>query len=208
MKKAMMILTLVLSLAACSLSASAATFRDVSDKGLYSVEHIGQVSDLGFMTGVEDGVFAPYSILTRAQIVTILWRMDGCPDAEFLEGFYDVAEGAWYAEPMSWAVEHGIIQGFEFRLRPDQPMTREELLTILFRHSEEEIGAGVPTPEFEDEAEVSEWARTACHWAAMSDIMNPEDGFLCPKGLITRANMATIAMNYWQFLNERAEVLN
>lgn len=181
-----------------------AEFTDITPE---QTPYVTEVAALGFMTGIEPEVFAPESILTRAQVITILWRMDGCPDADsevfVRKGFRDVDETAWYAHPMAWACEHGITVGSEWLLCPDEPMTREQLAAILYRHSEESYRVfgrtQIPT-------NVSPWARIAYEWAAASDLgFWPESE---PQGFVTRAEMAHVAIDYWFFLNNREEVLN
>lgn len=182
------------------------TYRDVSEDGLYDVPAIEYVTEHGFMCGTEPEVFSPGAILTRAQIITILYRMDGEPESDpqalARAGFRDVDLNAWYAEPMAWAYQHGITIGSEWLLRPDEPMTREELAVILYRHSEEEY-AVYSGSRFADESEVSSWARVACEWLAASDIYDPEDGYFNPKSLIPRWNMAVLAREYYEFLDAR-----
>lgn len=181
-----------------------AGFTDVTPE---QTSYVTEVSALGFMTGIEPKVFAPETILTRAQVITVLWRMDGCPetDPEVFEqkGFRDVDETAWYAKPMAWACEHGITVGSEWLLCPDEPMTREQLAAILYRHSEESYGVFGRTPI---PANVSPWARIAYEWAAASDLgFGPESE---PQGFVTRAEMAQVTIDYWFFLNNREEVLD
>lgn len=160
---------------------------------------IQEVESLGFMVGTEQG-FEPETVLTRAQIVTILWRVDGCPEACESAGFYDVDRNAWYAEPMSWAADHGIVFGCEGFAHPNDPMTREALSAILYRHSEEEyrVPGRVSIPE-----EVSSWAAIPFEWAAASNIMTPTD----PQGFVSRGEMAVVLCDYWRFLNERERFL-
>ena len=200
-------ITIILLLAAFTLDGFATElYSDVSEDGLYDVHAIEYVTEKGFMCGTEPEVFSPGTILTRAQIITILYRMDGEPESDVQvlarAGFRDVDPSAWYAEPLAWAYQHGITVGSEWLLRPDEPMTREELAVILYRHSEEEY-AVYSGSRFADESEVSSWARVACEWLAASDIYDPEDGYFNPKSVIPRWNMAVLAREYYEFLNAR-----
>ncbi len=185
-------------------AATESRFIDVPE-GSYAYEEISEVTGRGFMIGTDSEVFDPESILTRAQIVQILYRLDGEPEYDpevfTLAGFRDVSRSAWYFPALAWAYEHGISLGSEYLMRPDAPMTREELAAVLYRHSEEEYAVlgRVSVP-----AEVSAWATVAFEWAAASDIMAPSD----PQGFVTRADMAVILCDYVRFLNHRETVLS
>ena len=179
----------------CNVAYACTGFTDVPD-GFWAEGEIAEVSKLGFMTGTEPEVFEPETILTRAQIIQILWRVDGCPESDLQAGFRDVDSNAWYFEALCWGYQHGISLGFEYLLRPDVPITREELATILYRHSEEEykVPGRVEIPQ-----EVSAWATIPFEWAAASNIMAPTD----PQSFVSRADMAVVLCDYWRFLNER-----
>lgn len=166
---------------------------------------ISRVQELGFMQGISATEFAPEMELTRAQVITILHRMDGCPDdgRGSLEaaGYRDVNHDAWYYGAMSWVYSHGISVGSEWLMCPDDPMTREELAAILYRHAEEEYREteAVSIPE-----ETSGWVRVPMKWAVATDLLTAEN----PQGFVTRAEMAEIAVKYWDFLNYRADILD
>ncbi len=101
----------------------------------------------GWENGITDGwgredTFAPTQDCTRAQIVTFLWRAAGSPVVNYLMPFSDVEENAWYAEAVRWAASEGITAGYGSAdlFAPDQPCTRAQAVTFLFRALEGEAG--------------------------------------------------------------------
>ena len=152
----------------------------------FTDESISEVSRLGFMIGTDKG-FEPESILARAQIITIIWRMDGSPIEPTSMRFVDVSDSAWYAVPIAWAANHGIAQGAEGLMRPNAVMTREELAEVLYRHSEEEWRSPLKS-NITDGSEVSTRATIAVEWALASDLMTTADGVFAPKAIMSRGN--------------------
>ena len=155
----------------------------------------------GLMNGVdaEKGLFDPNGILTRAQLVTVLYRMAGAPSVEELQHpFTDVAEDTWYTDAVLWAYNEGIVKGMdETTFAPNASITREQIATIFYRYAE-----GAPVEEdvladFADAADVSDWAAEAMNWAVSTGlIQGMEDGTLVPKGNATRVQIAAILMRY------------
>lgn len=92
--------------------------------------------DEGLMAGTGSVIFAPDAATSRAMIVTILWRLQGCPEAAGAAAFTDVAPGAWYAGAVAWAVSEGIAEGYDDgSFRPDDAITREQLAAMLWRYA-------------------------------------------------------------------------
>ena len=148
------------------------------------------------MNGVSATEFAPEETLTRAMLVTILYRLAGEPkDAEAKVAFTDVKEGDWFYDAVAWAVKADIAKGTsETTFDPEAPVTREQLATFLWRYvgepeSEQSLSA------FADNAMVSDFAYTAMQWAVENKIVNgKEDNKLDPIGNATRAEIAIIFM--------------
>ncbi len=154
------------------------------------------VTEKGLMNGTGGGRFTPEGTMTRAMLAAVLWRMAGEPDAGGESPFADVAEGAYYTAAVVWAADAGIIAGYEDgRFGTDDPVTREQLVTMLWR------AAGRPAAEndgisaFTDADAVSAWARDALAWAVGSGVINGKgDGILAPGDAAARAEVAQILM--------------
>ncbi len=161
--------------------------------------------DTGLMIGMSDTEFAPNAQMTRAQLVTILWRVDGSPASTAVADFSDVADDAWYAEPVAWAAENGVVLGYENgTFCPDVPLTREQLALILFRYTEQkggDVSAGGELDSFTNDVnDVHNWAYDAVDWAVCKKLLqgNRADGKvgLDPQRCATRAEVATIMKRY------------
>lgn len=151
--------------------------------------------------GTSDTAFSPEVVMDRAMLVTVLWRLSGEPEAASPAAFADVAEDAWYAAAVAWAGEAGLVQGYSAeRFAPADPLTREQILTILWRW------AGSPEPDadaslavFPDAADAGSWAESALRWAVSEKmrLTDPdESGALLPKEHMTRAAVAEVLMRY------------
>ena len=155
--------------------------------------------DEGLMDGVDAGMFAPNATTSRAMIVTILWRLQGSPEAEVEETFTDVSPDAWYAKAIAWAVAEGVADGYgEGLFGPNDAITREQLAAMLWRYAARPESEG-GLSAFADGAEVSVWAQQAMSWAVSLGLINGVDSDrLDPKGQATRAQTATILMRFAQ----------
>lgn len=155
--------------------------------------------DEGLMDGVDAGMFAPNATTSRAMIVTILWRLQGSPEADTTETFTDVYPDAWYAKAIAWAVAEGVADGYgEGLFGPNDAITREQLAAMLWRYAARPESEG-GLSAFADGAEVSVWAQQAMSWAVSLGLINGVDSDrLDPKGQATRAQTATILMRFAQ----------
>ena len=153
------------------------------------------------MNGVKTNIFAPKSNTTRAQIATVLYRMAGSPSVEGLNNpFTDVAEGAWYHDAVVWGVNNGVIKGTSnTTYTPERDVTREELVTLLYRFSGETVEE-VALGDYPDAENVSSYAELAMTWAISKGIINgiKIDGQIClsPRTGATRAQIATVLTRY------------
>ena len=173
-------------------------FRDVSTVAWYH-SAVDFAVKRGLMNGVAADRFAPESGFTRAMLVTVLHRAAGTPKATAKAPFTDVPAGQWYAEAVDWAYENGIVNGVSpDRFAPEAPITREQLVTILFRYAGDEARASLDA--FPDAGEVSDYAREALSWAIARGLVNgiARDGaaYLSPRGGATRAQVAAILMRF------------
>lgn len=155
----------------------------------------------GLLVGVTDTTFAPNTPTTRAMLVTVLWRMEGKPDAGTATKFADVDSNRWYAPAVAWAAENGIVAGVsENSFAPNANVTREQVAAILYRYSRYK---GYPTDasgsleRFTDGKNCSNYALPALQWAVGAGILNGmTDGRLAPKGQATRAQIAQMILKF------------
>lgn len=169
------------------------------DMGAWYHDGIHYCLDEGLMDGVGTGLFAPNATTSRAMIVTILWRLQGSPEAEAAEMFTDVAPGDWYADAIAWAASEGVAEGYEDgSFRPNDAITREQLAAMLWRYAGSP-GADGALSAFVDWADTSSWAQQALSWAVAQGLITGADNdMLAPKGQATRAQTATILMRFAQ----------
>lgn len=170
-----------------------ASFTDVSRH--WAREAIEYNVKNGWFSGVSKISFAPDAPVTRAMLVTVLWRAAGKPAAEGYGGFADVTDGsAWYFEAVYWAASNGIVEGSDGLFRPDDHVTREQIATILWRYLGSVEADSAVLAAYSDAARVSDYAVSAMSWACAAGIINGSDGALQPGGSATRAQAATILM--------------
>ena len=175
-------------------------FDDLNAKAWYhdGIEHC---LERNIMQGMSQTAFEADTAATRAMIVTTLYRMAGERQVEFQNDFSDVPADAWYTDAVNWAVDCGIVNGYDDgSFRPDQPATREELAAFLFRMAEY-YGLNGTTSElpdrFADKDDVSVWAVPALEWAVDWNIMNGlDEETLAPQGNASRAQLATVLYRF------------
>lgn len=156
------------------------------------------VSSQGLLQGTGASAFAPGQPMTRAMLVTALWREAGSPVVNYAMDFDDVAEGQWYTEAVRWAASEGIVAGTGKGFSPDAALTRESLAAILFRYAGGQADGG-SLDSYADGAGVSAWARDAMNWAvAQGLITGKSGGRLDPGGTASRAEVSAILMRYVQ----------
>lgn len=168
-----------------------AAYTDLSADAWYH-SGVDYVLANGLMVGVKEGVFAPESELTRAMMVTVLYRAAGSPKVEGAATFTDVEAGLWYSEAIAWAEQNEVVYGVgDGKFDPNGNVTREQIAAILWR------AAGKPEVDFElsfkDAAAISDYALEAIEWAASQGILvGDTNGNLNPTGNATRAQFACI----------------
>jgi len=161
----------------------------------------------GLMQGVSATSFLPNGSTTRAQLVTILWRLEGSPETAGAESFTDVKDGAWYAQAVRWAADRGVVKGYDNGgFGPDDAVTREQMVTILYRYAQYKgydvsVGEDTNILSFNDALAVSGYAVPAMQWACGSGLMTgiAQDGgmALAPKDTTTRVQTATLMMRFY-----------
>ena len=175
-------------------------FQDLDCTRWYH-EGVDFALDQGFMVGMGDGRFLPNGELTRGQLMTILYRMAGEPEAAETTPFADVKMDQYYGQAIAWAAENGIAKGItDTRFAPNTAVTREQLVTFLFRYaqfSHEDVKGVCDLTEFADHKAVSDFAREPMAWAVDTGILTGMDGLLNPKGDATRAQIATMLLRYF-----------
>ena len=154
------------------------------------------------MNGVGGGKFEPDGQLTRAQLVTVLYRAAGEPDTgKQVNPFTDVADDTWYTKAVIWAANNGIVNGVGGnKFAPSEPVTREQLAAIFFRYAKAEAPEADVLSGYPDAEAISTYARDAMAWAVSTGLVTGSkeaDGtYLVPQGLAAREQAAAILMRY------------
>ena len=151
----------------------------------------------GYMTGTGGGAFTPSGPVSRAQAVTILYRLDGSPGVSG-RGFSDVAAGAWYADSSRWAAKIGLVDAGQSRFRPNETLERQDLAKMLYLYTRYKgIPATAAVAVFSDWNAVREDCVEAMYWAVGAGLVNGTgDGRLDPSGSVTRAQLSAILQRY------------
>lgn len=171
------------------------------DAGAWYHDGVHYVLENGIMNGYDGGIFAPDAPTSRAMLVTMLWRMEGMPEAGSKLSFDDVSASSWYAGAVRWAVSAKIVEGYSASsFGPDDSVSREQLAVILWRYEKlkgrlNENSSVSMAETFSDSDEISSWAEEAVNWAAASGLINGVgNNRLSPKTSASRAQVATILM--------------
>ena len=153
--------------------------------------------------GVSDNEFAPNDSLTRAMLVTILYRLDGEPETEIGEGFADVESGAYYEKAVAWAKANGIVNGItDSEFAPNNNITREQIASIIYRYAKYKgydvsVGEDTNILSYEDANKISDWAVAAIQWACGAGLINGRtESTIVPDGTATRAEAAAIMQRF------------
>ncbi len=179
-------------------------FTDIKIKSEWFYDYVLHIVQSGLMVGVRDTEFAPNATMTRAQLVTVLWRLAGSKSAVYENSFTDVADGMWYTSPIAWAADNNIVLGFEGgEFKPDEGVTRDQLAAIMYRYTEYmggDVSASGDLSSFPDAGEIQEWAVAPIKWAVATGLLagkgNSEGAIMAPKALTTRAEVATVITRY------------
>lgn len=174
-------------------------FTDVSENDWF-YGAVQYVYDNDMMNGVSANSFAPNSNLTRAMMAAVLYNLEDQP-TQADSSFTDVADGSWYADAVNWAAANNIVSGYgDGIFGPNDNITREQMASILYRYAEYkgyDVSAVGDLSQFNDADSVSEWANDVMRWAVGAGLINGMgDGSVAPQGTATRAQVATVLMNF------------
>ena len=158
----------------------------------------------GLFAGTTATTFAPDMTMTRAMLVSVLWRLAGEPAPKGTNTFDDVPDGTWYTDAVTWAAENGVVAGIgNGRFDPDGSVTREQTAVILFNYAQSkgyDVSARADLSAFPDAGSVSDWAQSALAWANASGLISGAvrgtQTILDPQGSASRAQVAMILMGY------------
>lgn len=175
-------------------------FIDVAETAWYQ-DAVLFVLGRGWMDGVSSGTFAPDQSMTRAMLVTVLYRMEGKPAVTGTNPYTDVLEDSWYSNAVLWATNHKIVSGYgNGRFGSDNPITREELATILRNYAklkQYSVERSKDLAGYQDASEISSWARNALGWANAEGLLaGRSEKLLAPRDTATRAEVATLLMRF------------
>ena len=153
------------------------------------------------MNGTNGGLtFEPNVNLNRAMMAAVLYNMEGGPDCDKSGLFSDVADGMWYTDAVNWAASNNIVSGMpDGTYAPNQALTREQMASILYRYAEYkgiDTDARADLGKFTDGNTTSAWATDVVQWAVAEKLINGVGTELQPKGTASRAQVATVLMNY------------
>lgn len=187
-------------------------FGDVDQSQWYH-DAVDWAIESGAMSGYADrDEFGPEDTLTRAQLAAIAFNLAGKPQVEGSADFSDLEDGAWYANPVAWAVQKGLFSGYDDSdlFGPNDGLTREQAAVVLMRWAELmglDTSARVDLSAYPDAADTSGWAEDALSWAVASGVLNgfeAEDGTrsLAPQVVCSRAQIAALLMNWFENIGQ------
>lgn len=150
----------------------------------------------GLFSGTSDTTFSPNTSMTRAMLVTVLYRLEGQPAVNGRSGFSDVQYNGYYEDAVTWAADNGIVNGTSTStFSPNVNVTREQMAAILYRYAQYKkynTAASSSLNDFTDQASVSGYATASLEWAVAEKLVNGSAGKLMPTGNATRAQVAAI----------------
>ena len=187
-------------------------FTDASTTAWYH-DGVHYCLERGLMVGCGNSLFKPNADTSRAMLTAMLWRLSGSPEPKAPAQFTDVSPDRWYAKAIAWASEEGVAVGYGGkRFGPEDPLTREQMVAILWRYAKYE-GVDVTPAEdtlqnFADSDKVSAYAVPAVRWACGTGILvgitSPDGRLLDPQGRGSRAQVAEVVMRYAEQLLDQA----
>ena len=186
-----------------------AVFDDVKESDWF-YDDVQYVKESGLMTGTDESLFSPDGVTTRGMIVTVLWRNEGSPKAEY-NGFNDVKNDKYYYQAVSWAFDNGIVSGYDSRtFGAEEHITREQLAAIMFRYAgfkNYDTSNKEGLNRYSDNSLVSDYAVSAFEWALANRIITgTSDTTLEPQGNALRSQVAAILRRFSDIYNSKTDV--
>lgn len=175
-------------------------FTDIAhDDWFYS--SVRYAYNKGLFTGTSGTEFSPNGKMSRAMLATVLYRMENQPTVEFADVFSDVQSDRWYSDPIIWANQSKIVNGYGKGIfAPNNPITREQIAVMLYRYAKGkgfDLNAEISSLSFRDANKISDFAKESITWAVSKGIMKGNsDSTLNPSGLATRAEVATMLQRF------------
>ena len=170
-------------------------FTDVRESDWF-YKDVAFAYENGLFAGTSDTTFSPNASMTRAMLVTVLYRLEGQPAVNGRSGFSDVQYNGYYEDAVTWAADNGIVNGTSTTtFSPNANVTREQMAAILYRyaqHKKYNTAASSGLNGFTDHASVSGYAAASLEWAVAEKLVNGSAGKLMPTGNATRAQVAAI----------------
>ncbi len=184
------------------------SFLDVKESDWF-YEAVSYAVENGLMSGMSEDIFAPNTPLTREMLAVVLYNVEGQPENTEANAFTDVKADMWYTDAILWANANGIVAGYDNgAYGVGDFITREQFATILYRYAQfkgyDTTQGGMAVREFSDYENISDYARPAMAWAVNAGVMGGmDDGTLMPQGKATRAEAATMLMNFCENMVEK-----
>ncbi len=180
--------------------AFASSFSDVA-ADRWSAGDVDYVVGKGYMNGTGGGKFSPEGTMTRAMIVTVLWRREGSPKIKYATTFKDVPENEYYASAVLWAKKNGVVNGTsEDEFSPDANVTREQLAAMLMRYTSflhYSVKAKADLKGYSDASKISSYAEEAVSWAVKTGLISGTSATtLSPGDFASREQFAAILRRY------------
>ena len=178
-------------------------FEDVTEGEDWFYDAVAYVYENGIMAGTDETIFDPYMELDRAQAAQLFYNLEGQPTVTGDSTFTDVTSGHWAVDAITWAAQNDIVAGIGGGLYdPDSNVTREQFAVMLHNYAQYKgydvsVGEDTNILSYADAFDISDYAYPAMQWACGAGIINGMgDGTLMPQGKATRAEAATMLMNF------------
>ena len=184
------------------------SFLDVKESDWF-YEAVSYAVENGLMSGMSEDIFAPNTPLTREMLAVILWNLEGNPTPNDVAPFLDVTSDKYYANAIAWANENGIVAGYGDTFGVGDFITREQFAVMLYNYAQYQgydvsVGEDTNILSYTDAFDISNYAYPAMQWACGAGIMSGnDDGTLNPQGKATRAEAATMLMNFCENIVEK-----
>ena len=188
-----------------SSTASGNVLTDLPKSSSWAFKGIQYCLDNGLMKGISDKLFAPWTDFSRAMLVQVLYAAEGKPEVDTsIIPFKDVDPNGWCAKAIAWAYQNELLSGYSDDVSgADDSITRGQLMTILYKYAQMkgyDVSAQTALSKFKDSSSVPAYAKKALSWGSaeslISGLANPSGLVLQPNGTASRAQVATILMQF------------